>query len=140
MSRRDAQRLTGGRAQSRARERASALRDEVHRVASMARALGLASLAAVVIRMGEQLESALRAGDIGPRDRQWLRRCSEQCCAYLRDMQDVTVVDALLERLSAASALSAAERLNLLRGLLAEGAAASHERSASGCGPGRLRP
>ncbi len=99
---------------------------DLHRLARAARALGLSSLSSIVMRMAERLEPCLRAGELGRRDAEVLRRLAEHCRRYLEDPTDVKAAAAMVDEL-AADPLRAAgrwERIHLLQGAIEEGAEA----------------
>ena len=121
---------------------ARGVRSDLHRLARAARALGLSSLSSIVLRMAERLEPCLRAGELGRRDAEVLRRLAEHCRRYLEDPTDVKAAAAMVDEL-AADPLPAAgrwERSHLLQGAIEEGAEAAGLASggANGAGYDRL--
>ena len=121
---------------------ARGVRSDLHRLARAARALGLSSLSSIVLRMAERLEPCLRAGELGRRDAEVLRRLAEHCRRYLEDPTDVKAAAAMVDEL-AADPLPAAgrwERSHLLQGAIEEGAEAVGLASggANGAGYDRL--
>lgn len=94
----------------------------LQRLARAARVAGLPTYSSVVLRVGEQLQPAVRCGELSAAQGAFLRRWARLSLRYLQAHEDFRHAAALIDMLAIepVSEFSAQERVELLRGLLTE--------------------
>jgi hypothetical protein len=101
---------------------ACATLSSLQQLARAARVAGLPTYASIVLRVGEQLQPAVRCGELSVSQGAFLRRWAQLSLRYLEAHEDFRHAAALIDMLAIepVAELSAQERVELLSGLLTE--------------------